>query len=902
MELSMSLEMTTQLHSGRGGAEKRAGGAKNNAKPAANPGLTFQRREFFKNPAPEKRKWLIKKELVEDIKIPESTIREYRIFLRDHYARLHRLSEDPENADILRSPRHKYDKLLLDSLRGERGLIDEGKLQQFLSQPRGWEIAAMLLEHQLALQEMAYGIVTEREFPRSVKDRNPKEAIEHQRRFFSREPGETVSEYRHWKFEAIKADATEIQYMKAMTGVDIDDYVIEKGIIRRWRKPLKLDSGRPAESKTMPESMRAEMQRFREARMLFFHDGLGIPKHVLDASAEEWLLRDHPQLDGLWMHDRLQQVLGPRSGDPRTDTIALMRAREITLGEMLERYLIKDLKLAPEVQITQEKIKAVENIRDNAAGLKTAREQEITKQQEVLRSDKGTAESAQTALNSEQAKITELAVLREKTSTEFAGATTVTDLETQATTLEQSIDDGAMPPGAATIRGRRMQAELDKQTYISTHPDSLGPQFKAKAVADYAEAELQLKMTRLQEAETKIGEQIKARRDRVTELRAGQDDLKDAGEIGRNADAASTQIDNDFLRTKRISFTHGGTTYEVTDADLYDVHNPKSIDDVMQKVNEVYDAQVAAGVASPLGWAKEANGRPENRAQIVRAMANARVLTLEPSLGAQLVVGHELGFLTSSAHCGFTEGQIIRLPTNEIVTRMNALHAEDTRVGRTPPRGWAAADNPTHTADIDTIAKPLAQKRLDARAHGLQGVQEDVDARITQLEEDKALIDYSSDSEKAKQVLTMVARKDNIFESAQEIVRNKNEYTYSQPAIGSRDVVITDAEKKDFDIRLGYLKIMEDWFGYQIPKEAVKTRTQRFEEVYAFMPPQKFAELMNRHLDLGLGVLGRHALNINNVLVEMRDQIGTTIHAQMIRDAQKGIIEELLDETIAGVK
>jgi len=922
----MSFEVVRgrQLHAAQGGAEKK-GAAKNNAKPAENPGKTFDRAKFFKDSGSgiQERgrilRWSEKvgfKEVSDKVVIPEATERQYRIFLRNHYENLAQLNTDAP--EVLSDPRHKYDRLLFDAMKGEGGQMNENNLEKFLAQPRGWEITTLLLDHQIALRDMAHGVMVQAKRD-SIRDPlhmpGGKATVADIQALTHLGFGEKLDRLRARKFEAIKGDALESKYLKVMTGVDVDDFQVAHG-----SADVSLIPGRNRTSSTSAEKLDAEQKSLRRTRRFFLKDGLGVKDRYLDASAEEWLMKKHRPLDGLRMYDSIFQrfndpdfnPLNPGGGLTLSDTANVenwMKAREAGLSEMMEGYL-DNLSMSPDVKQMKEKLDAVTAIANGEAAQKLAKT--------------GALEAKKTAIEGDQQRVTKeggiqqrfidvkkqadaVAEARKKAAENGVASGSLTDIETELETSRKHLEGRAKGTGAylvSSLKGQLLAVQksmpVDVEAEVTATMAALGiglrdPAYKSRRAIEKSAAEDAYKAAHFVPLETAITEQT-ARITKLTEaqtaIQKAQEGLKPGGEKAKAYDQANTDMVDAWTKTTAIRTTPPLVVDEAL------LRSGKTVDEIMETINSVYEATKASG--TPLGWAKELNGTEGRRHQVMRAMAQAK---LNDTMGTYATthiaeVADRIDLTDIAGVWRLTDGELLGMSKAELSAEM----AKPTHLGH--------ALNPAEELKI-TNAQEAAKERLKLAAEAHTWMNEQFGGKAADLADQIVVLNATSEPVRAKAILEISARKDVMKESAANMILNKGEYTdrtASDVVTGPVGLRLSP-EERAAKVPMGYLKAMQDWFKYQTGvvenNRLVKSRGKRFEEIYEAMPPAKYAELMNRHLGFGVpeprptASDAQKARFVNVVLARMDREIGTNINITELRRAPSEIIEQLFDETIA---
>jgi len=929
----MSFEVVRgrQLHAAQGGAEKK-GAAKNNAKPAENPGKTFDRAKFFKDSGSgiQERgrilRWSEKvgfKEVSDKVVIPEATERQYRIFLRNHYENLAQLNTDAP--EVLSDPRHKYDRLLFDAMKGEGGQMNENNLEKFLAQPRGWEITTLLLDHQIALRDMAHGVMVQAKRD-SIRDPlhmpGGKATVADIQALTHLGFGEKLDRLRARKFEAIKGDALESKYLKVMTGVDVDDFQVAHG-----SADVSLIPGRNRTSSTSAEKLDAEQKSLRRTRRFFLKDGLGVKDRYLDASAEEWLMKKHRPLDGLRMYDSIFQrfndpdfnPLNPGGGLTLSDTANVenwMKAREAGLSEMMEGYL-ENLKMSPDVKILQDKIDAVTAISNGDEARKEGKRSKLRSEKTAIGSDRdriikpdGTAQP----FNKTKELVDAVTTARKKAVDNGVASGSLTDIEAELTTLRRHLEGRAKGTGAylaSSLRGQLLDVQrkmpIDVETEVAATMTALGltprdPAYRARRATEKTAAEDAYKVAHLAPLEKAIADEA-ARITNLSEaqqaIQRAQEGFKPGGEAAKTYDQANKDMAAVWTEVTAIRTT---PPLVVDDALL---RSGKSVDEIMDTINQVYEATKSSG--TPLGWAKERNGLESRRLMVLRAMTQSKI---NETMGTYATthttqVTDRVELTNPSGLWKLTDGELLGMSQAELVAEM----ASAARFGR--------ALTTAEEAKIAS-AQEAARARLQFATEAPGAIAKGFEGMSQELQEQMDTVDSGGDAERARNVLSIHGRKDKLKEAAQnDMIRKKAEYTdmtLSDAATGAAGLRLSP-EERAARVPMGYIRAMQDWFNYQYPTtetgvdgtQVLKSRGEKFQEAMRVMPPEKYAELMNRHLNLGVtepppgASRMRKALFTMRVLRAMDTEIGTTVNARELRSAQSGAIEQLFDETIANV-
>ena len=303
------------------------------------------------------------------------------------------------------------------------------------------------------------------------------------------------------------------------------------------------------------------------------------------------------------------------------------------------------------------------------------------------------------------------------------------------------------------------------------------------------------------------------------------------------------------------------------------------------------------------GWPKEDNKRASNQLRIIAAMSGARSVAINPLVDIPAAGRTQAQqALVDITGWSITENQLLAMTPTQIEQLVNAENA------RNPVNGWPVANNALNRSRLDG-AIALAKDRLNTR---LQAREQNITALEKQIEDVPGL--FMKDHERLIHASGLLNR----VESGAILVKAYDYTPDFVQAFGARfwnpinpaDPNLSDSEKvatyvpiaggAAVPVPYGYLDIMDTLFDHR-KITGMKERSDYFQQIYQFLPPNKLAEFLNQHFNLGLipaGIAGANldiANAINNFANEVfSENIGTFEIRQGLRKMSDQIGEEEL--------
>lgn len=287
-------------------------------------GPTFYRRELMVTGREEAKtgKWPFRKETFETVEFNFEQKERYRKFLAYHVQKLTRLQE--KNPQILEDPIHAHEKKMLQLFVGEAGKVDMQKINSYLEQPEGWITTTQLFEEQISLGLFTLGMRAEAmtEYQRNIMINKALESFSGDNWLVARwknmmSPDNRTNQRQNMLdvLASMARNPKEIAYIKAMTGINIENFTTTGGVgFRPDRQP---------EITTDPTELQEQIKGYVKSRREFY-GALGISERKLDTFPMQFLLEGKtrfymPETTGFFGQKQVMDFFNPNAAGIRDE-------------------------------------------------------------------------------------------------------------------------------------------------------------------------------------------------------------------------------------------------------------------------------------------------------------------------------------------------------------------------------------------------------------------------------------------------------------------------------------------------------------------------------------------------------------------------------------------------------
>lgn len=750
-------------------------------------------------------------------------------------------------------------------------------------------------------------------------------------------------------FTAIKGDADQKAYVRALTGVDFDHLQVNP----TTGKIEKINTlGVTVESDVNPDDLRDTAAKYLQARRAFFKD-IRVSTKRLDATPEEALLKSSVAREGVQF-----EQLGTQWGQ---DIIDEFQANN---GGILDKwdqkpgnpnFCISNGPIAPMILTPPVFSEANLDIPGNVRRFQKARQNFILREVTAMLGKELAGESTAKIRTAVQAKIeavnnnTDKAKRREPIEKRKAA---LAEERNKLTPQQAKIDaykQKAAEPNAADQQFRREfrvhvtvgrnidQAIACVDTEIGKLESTLGARINKRDVKINTQAALVIKkltpvdttgmsttdkqaaLSRRQDQEREIRQEIRKSYDESThaqqeKLKAHNQevtkllDLQKQDQVYREGIRKS---EDEVLASAREDLSAMETAFnKLTDPPAAPptvgggMNIPQTslltntVDEIMPAINAAYAADATAGIAPAAcrGWPASRNNLTANRELVIRAASEAKTQKQEaedPNRPARRPDYLEITGWT------ITEDQLRRLPEDQLLGLVNNRH---TTIGT---EGWPATDNtnPDYIKKLRNAITESRNKFLVRHAIATTERINDLDARTKKEDDAIKKIDEESTEKRLQQLqLTnkLLDRQGEIFSKTASIKTETDKYT-DTTKVTNAETAYSRAERSAGQEK-GYYETLNLLFDYQHGStEPSLSREEYFKQLYAFLPPNKLASLMNKSFNLGLGMTHTPSITMENVLLELQGQLTLTNNVSYpeLYEGFKDVIMTLGKEAVA---
>lgn len=236
--------------------------------------------------------------------------------------------------------------------------------------------------------------------------------------------------------------------------------------------------------------------------------------------------------------------------------------------------------------------------------------------------------------------------------------------------------------------------------------------------------------------------------DLQTRLQIEQDNLANNTEVVQNAQEKTSAMRSAAMNLENIGAASPVISIDLSAAALRTL----SFEDIMKRVNESYEQQVAAGIPNPLGWAQSENIRPDMRQMVMNAMAEARAdITSIPGITVGLGILDHFQYVQG----WFTDYQIQNMTPAELLVEVR----------------YRDPTTPFNENDMREVIE-ASHKIFDARLSAHQQVVAEIDARDKVFDQQiaSAKDEVAKDGIVVEQAIGMMENQGKIYSRAHTLL------------------------------------------------------------------------------------------------------------------------------------
>lgn len=741
-------------------------------------------------------------------------------------------------------------------------------------------------------------------------------------------------------FQTIRGSAIERAYMKATTGIDVNDYRVVPGAANQ----IEVVPGRrPETMRNVEDDLKKEVLGKLYTRMEFY-TALNVPPESIDAlpsQAQYWFTGGQPEQTGArWgmrVADRFRRLGGPTPTNLRLSIQRFTRAQREIMLEDIKDYMRVTQTLRPNKelsadakQIKQEQISNLEakrKARTEGGAVRAERTRQFTEDKSVNEGVKNTAQEERNTVNQYHDTVIALRNARGELQTML---TTITINGAPVTTFEDALlqlNRVINQPGFnANINGRDIPSVFNRiQAARTTRNNNLNniPTTLTRG-ADESEEDWRARERAERESieEDFKGELAGFKEDIDFINRAGGEGIepgiiKQLQNLNARIEENQNKLlesDTNAVQTRDIFNTLTPDFDAITgiDAALTGAVPPLaavgltendlatlSIDELMRRVNNANVTGVSHTPPLMIGWLETQNGNPELRTRLIHAVMEARARQTDPA-----IANPNMDFIViTNGPWNISQNQLLSLTADQI----NQLITN--RLAANPAVAAAFGVNRPTIAEIGNSQRE-AQNRLTVRFNTYEQLLNVVNRRIEQLDAQISGVNFDRETGTIDMTLDLMNRQGEIFSNAWSFAYDSARLVnISVPAAGDPDFNLyspaeqaaATAPAPAIQPPRGYYEIMDLLFDYRNKDN----RSEAFRRAMELLPPQRLAELLNASLDLGVAVpvpVGPVApITIGTVLGGINNGLNTTrrLASFNMQGAFRDIINRLYQEANA---
>lgn len=700
-------------------------------------------------------------------------------------------------------------------------------------------------------------------------------------------------------FNMVRSDPNEAAYLKAMYGVDINNYRVNA-----TGDGIEEDPNRLSEDNTSMDDIARSIQRDLLTRREFYTKALNIDAATLDAYPERfldnYLLGDHPELIGAVWQKRLLEKLKPNEpgvitnnyGDnlrnvmqARTDVMMDDVAEAIkseknffdTMKKKIEANIAGNEIDEQKMRVTAINARIRRRTSPEAGSLRKQRIDEINKRQEGLRDD-----SKQ--LDEEHQDIVSGQEIIQKAKTEYLTAKQA--LEDAGYSNVDELDKALKTANSRLTRNRNARDVAlknlidDFNAFVNTIPDRRGREGEIQVQARFTDDVTKRTEKIYQEKEDRITAQVKHLEDMKKQFKEKEKFLEIAvnAETTTNIDKQLSILEKDY--TDVISWDIA-TGIGLTNNDL--VTTP--IDLLLRRINEVNRRDPT----HYMGWPEGENTRM--RIHLEHAIVEARYAEMElssiaedPTAAASRQIDHNeiIGF-------GFTDIQLRALTEDKLNKLSNKIFADSGGA-----RGWDSAHNDDNKEKLKHAVQE-AERRLNLHKDAYIRQHNELEEAVNRAEKEKTLPELDNEVEYLTLIENVINSKGEIMIRSRDVITKPDKYGDAYPinaASGGYTEIELKHSRENGGVPGGYYEMLNMLFNYQIAAD----RREVFQRIVSLLPPDRFADILNRSLNLGVFGPGS---DINDVMSELNNRLQNgSLSSNRIRNFVRTTVDQLYNDAL----
>jgi hypothetical protein len=713
---------------------------------------------------------------------------------------------------------------------------------------------------------------------------------------------------------SIRNNPLEVAYMKAMSGIDVEDYQANgNDIVRNPNRPAS-ESIRDVQHDLLPEAMKLLYTRVE------FYKQCGVPETQIDALPEQFIFlgntRGEQEKTATVWQQRMAEEFNPNTtiGLPLEQRLQLFReARQRVMVHYLEemvRHDATDHNRAETLTQSEQglRVRALQVIgeklteRADDGTLLTERRAPIQRNIEAINGANEHLQATQATIDTYQGAFRTLTQAREAYQ-RFPGATgnILADIRTREDLLNVPNGTIAAPPATPNIALRELIRDRAVDALFTASLNAFTAANPRVAPSEAQQTAWRRAAEGSQAAETRAIERERARiQGEVDTLTRMQENIRTAQEALSNTNDTVSAVSQEFQRFAQdfnmVDRVNDPAVVPpllappntLTLADLQTL----STDVILARINQAYTQGAGRTPPVAFGWPESQNARADRRQQLARmaveARAQANPAFIRSTAEATPLTPATPGALRTAfdavTGAGVSETQLLGFTNAEI----NAL------------LGAAARTN----AELNN-ARTAAQDRLNARMQAMRELSAENTERVTVLEEQSRNMTVTPEVQRLNLTTTVMNRQGEIFARAFDAGFFQDRFfndTLVNAGGPRRD--LTQSEQAN-PIPEGYVELMDTFFDYRNKPN----RNALFTQITQVLPPDRLAELLDRRLTMPFNLnLGAPRNDLVAVMGEIRGRLRregapppppNSLSSFDIQQAFRDIINSVRDETLA---
>lgn len=913
--------------------------------------------------------------------------KQYSTFL-ENYLRNIKLISDPR---ILASPEHRTDREILALLTNEKGEPDNGKIETFLSKPKGWMLTTQLLERQISMKLFALGLVADKLPPGQRQTIGEETTIhlsgegklhklwrEKKQKIIAgliaagveipvvvagstlgtavgaalagkvgaviglalgpvwgveaaavgaggvlaykgyqslRQEGITLNiKHSAAVLEMLQGNANEAAFMKAVYGIDVQDFQVTAGNIQ-------LRVGRVPESSGINE-IQNEITQQMYARQEFYNT-LNIPIENIDALPEQglfdWTTEGQLESTRSRWQKRLQEIFNPngggildtglppgggaagpprKPGDPGFDSNSLdirgnigrfNKAREQVMLEMVQSY-VEDQRENQSAGKVDAALKTKLADRKENGTLRTKRIQEHTDKKATYDIDKGKMVNERHGFEEYRNILKELEGARQEVAKKLRESLGpgVTNIEDGLNNLRTVLNTSGIN---INIGGVNIPSVFDREDSLMTNLENDYAAGVA-ALAKIAKEPNEQYEKRVERVDQQVMLRHKGEIERLDQHKKIITDLINELEVlkgkldSSKAKIADGSVAVESIKTIRenLEKDHGeivglGAGAAITNVILTTETN----DQIMTRINNTHKANPAEG------WPESENTKEENRLKVLHAMAQARVSNAEV---ADVSRPARLPDYTTITSWDLTENQLRVLTEPELLDTIHRINLA------TPANGWPPAQDLVRVGELrNAVAE--ARSIFDKRENAYKDMDGDISTLIKREQWAASAVNFDQEIDLLKTTINLRDNQGEIFTRCFAITADVGKFTdlnrVDSTAANTTDTINEKAPFNGRSLEKGYLEMMDLLFDYRVKPD----RNEYFGKLIKVLPPNKLAGIMSEYMGYP-PTDPLYTTNLRIALARLRVQVGNgTFATPELQQLTKTVINKFSAEAMA---